>query len=119
MGDVAREGIDMLRQLAEALGVAAEMVWPLLVRQAYIDGACAAALIIASLPVLIWTLRNAPERFRDESDLAFVTALLSTVFSVVLVAVNVSRFNNTLSCLLNPELVALEKAADILRGLGR
>ena len=104
---------DLLRELAAQLGVGAEYLWPLLVKQTVVRWwsllGVAVFLWILSLFPLKVGLNESKKKYEDKSD-DFMTAMYMVFAVVVVIAIAVSIVTiGTLDRLIVPEAATIER----------
>lgn len=108
-----KEGVmEVVMLIAERLGVATDYLWPILLRQARIEGLCGVFYIITGLIINIFIFRYVlrcmkiywratDDKIRENINTTMLWLFLP-VFLIITIAI-LANVNNILTALLNPE----------------
>lgn len=123
--------VDLLGKLAEQLGTTVNNLYPLFVRQAYIDGITNIIVILIIFTLFITVsilLRNRMIKLKNEDEGIFdnyggvndawgFTLIIATTLCAIVFIVSIFTIGNILTALSNPEYYALTKIFEQLQGL--
>jgi hypothetical protein len=114
--------MEVLSLMAQRLGVAVDMLWAVMVKQAVLMGVLAgfySVIIIVGFVVVLWlayTRTRGPDpTWSGDGAVAIWVAFLGYCAAVV-GALGYNVFKTTLTGLLNPEYLVLEQALRLLGG---
>jgi len=126
--NISEQAIAVIDSIAAKLGVAAEYVYPLMIKQAYVDGAISIAQVIVSLfiiTVFVLAIKyylmplndDGDTRFELQSDidLLFVILILlgfASFFSLFFLCFG---FSDAIKALVNPEWYAINKLLKLVK----
>lgn len=106
----------ILNDMAAALGTTAENLWPILVRQSYIEGVRGMLLVVLAASALVWLCRWAPRQPKDGLDEpTFPTVLVCAVVGILGVICAIGGFIDAWH-IANPEYYAAAKILDAIGG---
>lgn len=114
--EIANKVFEMLEQVAEQLGVAAEKLYPILLKQAKIDGIVNIIGLIVLIIITYFSVRFAIKKYRkdvNEFDELTIEGFVLSVFaflSTICLIVELSLIKTTiLTPLLNPDWYILNE----------
>jgi zinc transporter ZupT len=109
---VNEEILKRLDALAAKLGVTAQYLWGVLIRQAVVEGALDAGLFVAGAAVAFWCFQRAKELIKDEED---DTAVFPIAIGFVVSVVACGFLYSSICELANPGYFALDKIMKVIK----
>ena len=106
--------------LADKLGVATDVLWAALIRQAAIDGTVMLVqclLFLVAFGVYVrWIIRDPGDIDYDARDVRQAVIIIGGITSVIGLALVILAINDIIAAFLNPEYWALHKVMKLLQG---
>lgn len=101
----------LLAELAEQLGVAVEVVWAALIRQAYVEFVIWLLGGLLSIALVVELVKAHPRLERGEGEPSFqeVVFAIASVIVVAMVVITLGEAYDAITGLLNPEYWALKE----------
>jgi hypothetical protein len=124
MNNISDQINSVINNLADKLGVATEKLYPVLIKQAYVDGVTGIVLLILSALLFILSVKTFIKYIQPAIDAAdevnksvviFVSSIISVIVTVVVLCVQLSLFGNYITALVNPDWYALQMILDQIK----
>jgi hypothetical protein len=123
MNNMGQQINDVINNLAEKFGVAAEKLYPVLIKQALIDGISGIILTVVSITVLVLALKglikNIPLCNENDFDVPAIKVIIYAILcfiSVVGTTICLIKIKDFYTALFNPDWYALQMILDKVSG---